>query len=63
MRRVSTKFIPELLTMEQKQCCLDIPQDMLDIANSDPNFLNTLITGDERWVYGYDPEMKMQSSL
>lgn len=35
---------------------------MLDNANSDPNFLNTVITGDETWVYRYDPETKMQSS-
>jgi hypothetical protein len=60
MRRVSAKFFPKLLRMEQKQCSLDIAQDMLDNANSDPNFLNTMITGDETWVYGYDPETKMQ---
>jgi hypothetical protein len=35
---------------------------MLDNANSNPKFLNTMITGDESWVYGYDPEIKMQSS-
>ena len=22
----------------------------------DPDFMNTVITGDESWVYGYDPE-------
>jgi hypothetical protein len=42
--------------MEQKQRHLEIAQDMLDNANSNPNFLNTVITGDESWVYGYDPE-------
>jgi hypothetical protein len=31
-------------------------QDMLDSTNSDPNIVNTIITGDESWVYGYDPE-------
>jgi hypothetical protein len=51
-----------LLTMEQKQRSLEIAQDMLNNANSNPNFLNTVITGDESWVYGYDPETKMQSS-
>jgi hypothetical protein len=25
-------------------------------------FLNTVITSDESWVYGYDPETKVQSS-
>ena len=37
------------------------PGDMLDSTNSDPNFMNTIITGDESWVYGYDPETKSLS--
>jgi len=60
--RVSAKFVPKLLTMEQKQLRLEIAQDMLDCIESDSNFLNTVITGDESWVYGYDPETKAQSS-
>jgi hypothetical protein len=62
LKRVSVKFVPRLLTIEQKQLRLEIAPDMLDNANSDPNFLNTVITGDETWVYGYDPETKIQSS-
>ena len=31
-------------------------QNMLDSTNSDPDFMNTIITGDESWVYGYDHE-------
>jgi len=48
--------------MEQKQLRLEIAQDMLDSVNSNPDFLNTVITGDESWIYGYDPETKVQSS-
>jgi len=48
--------------MEQKQLPLEITQDMLDCVESDSNFLKTVITGDEPWVYGYDPETKAQSS-
>jgi histone-lysine N-methyltransferase SETMAR len=44
---------------EQKQLCLEVAQDMLDC---DPEFLNIVTTGDELWVYGYDPETKVQSS-
>ena len=29
---------------------------MLNSTNSDPNFMNTIITSDEFWVYGYDLE-------
>lgn len=35
---------------------------MLGTANTDPEFLNTVINGDEAWVYGYDPETKAQPS-
>ncbi|XP_076438852.1 protein GVQW3-like [Babylonia areolata] len=59
--RISAKFLQKLLTIEQKQLCLEIAQDMLETVNSDPNF-NTVITGDESWVFGYDPETKLQSS-
>ena len=62
MRRVSAKFVPKLLVEQQKQQRLDIAQDMLNCANSDSDFMKTIITGDETWVYGYDPETKFQSS-
>ncbi|GFX65455.1 mariner Mos1 transposase [Trichonephila clavipes] len=31
-------------------------------ASDDPEFMKLIITGDESWVYGYDPETKQQSS-
>ena len=37
MRKVSAKFVPKLLTMEEKQLRLEVSQDILDYANSDPN--------------------------
>ena len=36
MWRVFAKFVPKLLTMEQKQLHLEVSQDMLDYENSDP---------------------------
>jgi len=62
LRRVSAKFVLKLLTTEQKQLRVEVAQDMLDCAESDSNFMNTVITGDESWVYGYDPETKTHSS-
>jgi len=56
MRRVAAKFVPKLLSVEQKELCVEVAQDLLDTTSTDPEFLNTLITGDESWVYGYDPE-------
>jgi len=31
---------------------------MLESKNSDPGFMNRIITVDESWVYGYKPETK-----
>ena len=47
---------------QQKELRNEIAQDMLNCANYDPEFMKTIITGDETWVYGYDPETKFQSS-
>ena len=60
--RVAAKSVPKLLTAEQKELCVEVAQDLLDTTSTDPEFLNTVITGDESWVYGYDPETKAQSS-
>ena len=62
MTRVCAKFISKLLTTEQKDLCSDIAQDILEMVSEDENVLKKVITGDESWVYGYDPETKQQSS-
>jgi histone-lysine N-methyltransferase SETMAR len=62
MNRVSAKFVPRILTPEQKEQRLSISLELRDLVTSDPNFFQNLITGDESWVYGYDPETKVQSS-
>ncbi|XP_070385445.1 protein GVQW3-like [Dermacentor albipictus] len=60
MKRVAAKFVPKLLTVEQKKLRVGIT-DLLDSTNSDPDFMNTIITGDKSWVYGYDQETKSPS--
>ena len=62
MRRVSAKFVPRLLTDDQKENCVEISQELLANANGNENFLKNIITGDEMRVYGYDVGIKMQSS-
>ena len=62
MHRVAAKFVPRLLTEEQKQNRVTVSQELLDRSNTDENFLKNVITGDETWVYGYDVETKVQSS-
>lgn len=38
---VCVKFVPKLLTMEQKQLCLGVTQDILNSANNNPDFLTS----------------------
>ena len=62
MRRASAKFVPRVLTVEQKHQHLSISLELRDRAASDSSFLGNVITGDKTWVYGYDPEARVQSS-
>jgi len=62
MHRVAAKFVPCLLTEEQKQNRISVSQELLDRSNTHENFLKNVITGDETWVYGYDVETKVQPS-
>jgi histone-lysine N-methyltransferase SETMAR len=58
MRRVAAKFVPRLLTEDQRKSRLAVCQDLKRELENDPNFLSRVITGDESWCYGYDPESK-----
>ena len=62
MTRACAKFLPKLLTTEQKDLRSEIAQDNLEKVSDDENVLQKVITGDESWVYGYGPETKQQSS-
>ena len=41
-RKLSAKFMPKLLTMEQKQLSMEITQDILDCVEIDSTLLNTV---------------------
>ena len=62
MRRVSAKFMPRLLTEDQKENRIEISQELLANANGNESFLKNIITRDETGVYEYDVKTKTQSS-
>ena len=62
MTRSSSKFVPIILTEEQKEMRLRNCENMIEMTNNDPGWMDKIITGDETWIYGYDPETKRQSS-
>ena len=46
---------------DQNKHRVRVCEDMLEWIGADPDFLGRIITGDESWVFQYDPETKRQS--
>lgn len=62
MHKVCAKLVPKVLTEDQKELRLLRCQELLDLIQNEPDFLNSVVTGDESWMFEYDPESKRQSS-
>jgi hypothetical protein len=62
MRCVAAKFVPRLLSDDQKFRRLEVCEELKQRVEMEPHFMSRIITGDETWVYGYDPETTLQSS-
>ncbi len=62
MSRVAAKFVPRDLRPEEKTCRIAISQEWMQNISQDPDLLKRIITGDESWVWCFDPETKQQSS-
>jgi hypothetical protein len=64
MCRIATKFVPGLLTNDQKQLHVNVSLELRKKAKENPTFtcISKIITGDESWIYGYDTETKQLSS-
>ena len=61
MRKVCAKMVPRLLSDNQKTGRLDVCQDILQQLQTNATLLEKVITGDESWIFEYDPETKRQS--
>ena len=61
MWKVGAKMVPRLLTEKQEVQHLNACQDILPQLEADDKLLENVITGDELWVFQYDPKTKRQS--
>src|SRR5215469_2535836 len=61
LKKTPSKFVPKMITIQQKENRVEVAKSILEMAEEDPNWKEKVITGDETWVYGYDPETKRQS--
>ena len=64
MSKVYTRWVPKLLTPLQRinrvECC----QELLQESEADPaKFFGRIITGDESWIYHYDPLTQQQAKV
>ena len=62
MPKICAKFVLRVLREDQKERRCHDSREMIELINSDPAVLDTLVTCDESWIYCYDPETKGQSS-
>jgi hypothetical protein len=59
MRCIAAKFVPRLLSNDQKEYRIAVCTELKEQA---ANFISNIITGDKCWVFGYDRETKQQLS-
>lgn len=62
LHKVSARWVPRMLTPEQKRERVITSEANLALFNSNPkSFLGRFVTVDETWVHHFDPESKVQS--
>jgi len=52
MQRIAAKFVTRLLSNDQKEHRIVFCIELKEQSENDPNFISTIITGDESWVFG-----------
>ncbi|XP_046391486.1 protein GVQW3-like [Ischnura elegans] len=51
MRKICAKLVPKVLSDAQKQQRVEVCNELLELCEEDPNFLDNVITGDESWIF------------
>lgn len=63
MSRVSARWVPRILTDEERNRRVTKSTAFLRRHRREPGFLDRIITCDETWLWTFDPESKQQSSV
>ena len=61
MRKIWAKMVPRLLNVGQKERRVQVCQDILEQLETAPKLLKKVVTGNESWIFEYDPLTKWQS--
>jgi len=63
MRKLCARWVPRLLTADQKRTRMKISEQCLEHFNKNrTDFVHRFITMDETWIHHYTPESKQQSN-
>jgi len=63
MRKLCSKWVPRLLTVDQKQERVDdSKQSLAMFKRNKPDFLRRYVTMDKTWIHHFTPESKRTSS-
>lgn len=64
MRRVSARWVPRLLSPEQKDVRVKMCRELIQKHSEEgDSFLNNIVTCDETWFHFFEPESKQQSAI
>jgi len=58
MQKICPKLVPKILTSEQKENRRNVCLELLECIENDKNFFKHIITGDEMWIFEYNPDTK-----
>jgi transposase len=63
MSHVSARWVPRLLTEEEKHVRVSASRTFIREVGKDPSYLSRIITTDETWVHYFEPESKQASMV
>ena len=64
LRKICARWVPHLLTDEQKQSLVRLSSQVIEKYDKcDPCRLEEIVTGDESWIYHFQPDSKAKNKV
>ena len=64
LRKICARWVPHLLTDEQKQSRVRLASQVIEKYDKcDPRRLEETVTGDETWIYHFQPDFKAKNKV
>ena len=64
LRKICARWVPHLLTDEQKQSRVRLASQVIEKYDKcDPHHLEEIVTGDETWIYHFQPDSKAKNKV